>query len=748
MQASQPRNVSDFSLYVPEILRKSKLFYVVISSLEGKNMFVNGLYQDRFSYVSDNLIGRASVETIHTEHLERNRVAAHECIQNPGSVVKVILKKAENYLGVHYMTSWEYSLLQDADGSPLGIYCLGYDITDADRLGRRANLLDEKLGRIINELPVGFYSIDHDWKVDKANNSALQLFGFSRESFEGKSIWEVFPESKGYTYPGYFRQAMEGLVPVNFDEYKPDTEQWFAVSVYPSLQGITVYFKDITESKKAELALTQSEAELRRVTDLMNDVVWISDLEFNISYVSPSVTKLTGRSAIEWKESSIADKFLPEMVANISRILQEELENENKPGIEKNRSRLVEGQEIRADGTLMDISVNVSFIRNENGKAVGLHGVSRDITARMNVMRELIRTKELLEQTGRIANVGGYEANFITGEVEWSRVTKLIHEVPEDYVPSIDTAINFYKEGYHRKRIAELVNRAMMRGEAYDEEFQIITAKGRDVWVRAHGTTDFADGKCTKLFGTFEDITLRKKAENEQQSLFKLTQIQNERLRNFAYIVSHNLKSHAGNIQSLIQLLLDNKSEQVALELMQLMQKASEKLMETVGHLAEVALVSTGMQDQMHALNLKTIVDDALNNVSAVAIESEFEISNDVPDTAIVIGLAAYLDSVVLNLLTNAIKYKAPERNGCVKITSKNESDFVVLSVSDNGQGIDLARHGTALFGMYKTFHKHPEAQGVGLYITKNQVEAMGGRIEVESKPGDGATFKVFLRKA
>ena len=111
-----------------------------------------------------------------------------------------------------------------------------------------------------------------------------------------------------------------------------------------------------------------------------------------------------------------------------------------------------------------------------------------------------------------------------------------------------------------------------------------------------------------------------------------------------------------------------------------------------------------------------------------------------------VLAVPAYLESIILNLITNAIKYKSPDRPVVLKIKSGMEGDFAFLSIADNGLGIDLDRHGSKLFGMYKTFHSHPEARGIGLFISKNQIEAMGGHIEVESEMGKGTTFTTYFK--
>jgi signal transduction histidine kinase len=105
----------------------------------------------------------------------------------------------------------------------------------------------------------------------------------------------------------------------------------------------------------------------------------------------------------------------------------------------------------------------------------------------------------------------------------------------------------------------------------------------------------------------------------------------------------------------------------------------------------------------------------------------------------------AYLDSILLNLITNAIKYRKKEHAPVIHISAKAEGENIVLRVIDNGSGIDLKKHGHQLFGMFKTFHGNREARGIGLFLIKNQIEAMGGSITVQSAPGEGTSFSIEL---
>jgi signal transduction histidine kinase len=107
----------------------------------------------------------------------------------------------------------------------------------------------------------------------------------------------------------------------------------------------------------------------------------------------------------------------------------------------------------------------------------------------------------------------------------------------------------------------------------------------------------------------------------------------------------------------------------------------------------------------------------------------------------------AYLDSVVFNLISNAIKYRKPEAHPIIKIQSGEFQKQNWFSISDNGMGIDLKKYGDRIFGMFKTFHGNRDARGIGLFITRNQIEALGGKIEVDSAPGQGTTFTIYLPK-
>ncbi|GLB48462.1 sensor histidine kinase [Neptunitalea lumnitzerae] len=242
------------------------------------------------------------------------------------------------------------------------------------------------------------------------------------------------------------------------------------------------------------------------------------------------------------------------------------------------------------------------------------------------------------------------------------------------------------------------------------------------------------------------NISKRIEATQKLQSLLNVTADQNKRLLNFAHIVSHNLRSHSGNLSMLMDLIQQQYPEIYSNEMMPYLGKAIGELSETIAHLQEVVSVHTSSADNIESLNLRFYIDKTVNVLTASILETKCNVEVVVSGNEYVNFIPAYLDSILLNLLSNAIKYRSDKRPPEIKIYTEKEDEYLVLAVADNGLGLDLEMHGKQLFGMYKTFHRNKNSRGVGLFLTKNQVEAMQGKITVESKPDSGATFKVYFK--
>jgi signal transduction histidine kinase len=169
------------------------------------------------------------------------------------------------------------------------------------------------------------------------------------------------------------------------------------------------------------------------------------------------------------------------------------------------------------------------------------------------------------------------------------------------------------------------------------------------------------------------------------------------------------------------------------------------KLSETIEYLNEIITIQKNSNIQKKSIYLKPELERIKTILQQTIANSQIQIIDTIPSDLIVPAVPAYLDSILLNLLSNAIKYRCPDRQAKLEITFEKLIEYTVIAFKDNGIGLNMERNKHKIFGMYKTFHGNEDAKGIGLFLIKNQIEAMKGKIEVESEEGVGTTFKLYL---
>ena len=170
--------------------------------------------------------------------------------------------------------------------------------------------------------------------------------------------------------------------------------------------------------------------------------------------------------------------------------------------------------------------------------------------------------------------------------------------------------------------------------------------------------------------------------------------------------------------------------------------EGTEKLSKTIENLNEVITIQKNSKTKKTKVNLKSEIEKI-----TAAFREKISITHSIPANVNINVIPDYLENIVYNLLTNAIKYQSLERFPVLDISYKTAEGFHVVSFKDNGLGINIQKNKHKLFGMYKTFHENEDAKGIGLFIAKNQIEAMKGKIEVESTEGLGSTFKLYFNE-
>jgi light-regulated signal transduction histidine kinase (bacteriophytochrome) len=225
--------------------------------------------------------------------------------------------------------------------------------------------------------------------------------------------------------------------------------------------------------------------------------------------------------------------------------------------------------------------------------------------------------------------------------------------------------------------------------------------------------------------------------------LVKQLSIQNMQLTDFCNIVSHNLRGPLVNMSMLVDFIENSGDPDEQKMLIAKLKPVLESLHATFNELVESIQIKRDLEVQVEDNQLRECMQRTLDGLLAEISYLRADIMADFSGAPVLRYPPKYLYSILHNLVSNSLRYHSPKRKPVITVKTERVGDHIVLSVSDNGLGIDLKKHSHHLFKIGKVFHRHPKGKGFGLFMTKTQIEAMGGRIWVESVPGNGASFFV-----
>jgi len=386
-------------------------------------------------------------------------------------------------------------------------------------------------------------------------------------------------------------------------------------------------------------------------------------------------------------------------------------------------------------------------LRNGNGVPTSHIVIVEDVTDRKAAERIVLDSQLRIESLINTIDGIVWEANPNT--FEFTFISKKVEDILGYTVEEWLSTPTFWADHIHpddRAWAVEYCTVSTRNNMQHDFEYRMIAKDGKVMWLRDIVNIISEDNKPILLRGIMIDVGENKQAQDTLNHSFNLVTEQNKRLLNFSYIVSHNLRSHTSNIQAITNLIGQSNSEEERIELIEVLKTVSGLLNETMLNLNKVVSIQTSIDIIKERLSLRNYINKTIDILSDQIILTGAIIRNNVAKDVIVEYNPAYLESVLLNFIFNAIRYSHPERKPVVELVSFIEDSRTVLQISDNGIGIDLEKHGKELYGLYKTFNKRPDSKGVGLFITKNQIDAMGGKVTVNSVVDEGTTFKIYFK--
>lgn len=397
-------------------------------------------------------------------------------------------------------------------------------------------------------------------------------------------------------------------------------------------------------------------------------------------------------------------------------------------------------------------------------KCIRLYGVFQDINELKLAEEKIIRTNTELNailNSGPISiittDMNGLITHFNKGAEQLLQYTA--NEVIGKLTPVV---IHLEEEVTNRgKELSELYKKEISgfnvlvekakRGEYESRQWTYIKKDGTQFPVELLVTALInLKNEITGFLGVGTDISARIASEKEildaKNSLELLTKQltkQNNQLASFAHITSHNLRSPVSNLNSLLYFYNNSESMEDKAELFEKFEIVINHLTSTLNTLVDTLKIK---EETTHEIE-KLVFDDLLNKtkeiLSGQIIETQAHITSDFSKAQKINYSRTYLESIFLNLISNAIKYQSPERALKIHLETIHQNGKTELIITDNGLGIDMEKHGSKLFGLNKTFHRHAEAKGIGLYLTKTQIDSMGGNISAKSKVNEGTSFIV-----
>lgn len=535
--------------------------------------------------------------------------------------------------------------------------------------------------------------------------------------------------------PIRFDESVYGTL--NFCSSKPN-KKGFIEADKTLIKLLGEWVSGVIKRKHIEQKIVESERRFKLISTNSHDLICLHDPDGTYRFVSPSAKNITGYNPSELIGTIPYNYFHEEDLKRIQGSHQRALESNTIKSMQY-RFRMKNGEYIWLDTATQPIT-------NDEGEIVNLQTTSRDIS-------EMKKMELIFSQAEKMANIGGWEYDLKTGKLTWSDEVYRIHEKPIGEEVFVEEGLSFYP-GQAKQKIQDELENTLKTGETYDLEVPFISAKGNNKWVRAIGQAQLTDGKPSKLFGTFQDITKQKEYEerirNQNNELKHLTSNRDK----LYSIIGHDLKNALFGITGMADILKDEmesgkEDPEQLLYHANLLRSSSKNAHQLLKNLLKwINLQRQNSNPEFTEVDICDLILECISIYKVIAENKNISIETDLHDCPAYNGDPEMLKTCFRNLISNALKFS--ESDSKIKITSGSKDDQLIVKVKDFGIGMPVEvkenlfnpgdrpkRYGT----------NNEKGTGLGLLLCKEFVELHNGKIDVESEEGKGSEFIITLPK-
>jgi PAS domain S-box-containing protein len=518
-------------------------------------------------------------------------------------------------------------------------------------------------------------------------------------------------------------------------------ERWFILNVnrmFGFQKRVVIKHIDITESKKIEQKLEKNEYRYRTLIQNSQEMIFSVNSDGNFTFTNNQFNKLLKYSEKELKSKNLFDVISSETHQNCINHFQSVLSGKSN----KNVSTIFitkNNKKIYAKGNSTPIVLN--------GKVVGTQSFFNDVTHEKITEEKLGKSDErykyLIENINDAIIVKNKNGKIIYANSRFLDLLgykneDLINLNMKDYIhkTSLNTVNAYYSDFFNKIDVPEII------------EYQGIHENSAIRWLEDKPSLMIENGEIIGVQTIIRDVTEIKNKELELNKVITELTNRNNEMMQFNYIVSHNLRSPIANIIGLSSLLeLKDNSEDEKIEILSHIKDSSLKMNDIIKDLSLVLNTKSNLNTKKQKVYLHSVIHSIAETLENQIEQAKCKISTSIStDANEIFSIKSYLESIFFNLISNAIKYRSSKRNLKIRILAKKIENETIIKISDNGIGLDLVTNGAYVFGLYKRFNFDVEGKGLGLHMTKNQVEALGGTIKIESEIDKGTTFIITLK--
>ena len=573
--------------------------------------------------------------------------------------------------------------------------------------------------------------------------SITKILGFKQEECIGKPLMEMIHQEELARMSEMMNQLTKTPGKSFYLQlrvrHKNGTFRWCEGTITNLLNdshvnAMVLNLRDISEKNKAEDTLHESEQFHRVITNISPIGIAWSTVDKKIVNANNSMCEMLGYSIAELKELTFADLTHPADYA----VDQVQMERMISGSIEGYR---VEKRYITKSEQIIWVNLNISCSRDQSGKIQYLIGIAEDITSRKQTEEDLQKSEANLRTI-----LNNIEISYILLDEELRIVSFNNYATREDMealgkpLQEGEFIGNFILDT-PKEAMLDLYKR-VIEGEYIQHEGSYLKKDGTICWhsSKLSPVKDSAN-RTIGIVLSMRDITAGKLAELEREKMTSDIAKRNKDLEQFAYIVSHNLRAPVANIMAISDAVANyNLTTGERNELLDGLSGSVKKLDDVIMDLNQILHTQRELNEQKEKIYFSNLIDEVKVQVRPLVKKQNVKIIANFNAADELFTIKNYLYSIFYNLISNSIKFHKPGVIPVIEITSKKPGEKIILTFKDNGLGIDLSKRKNEVFGLYKRFHSHVEGKGMGLYMCKIQVEALGGTISLKSVENEGTT--------